>query len=99
ITRFILLSLHGSLPISRGRGGRDVELPQLTADIADVYLVDVSVAVEVDRRRVRGEAEAHVLPVIRRAVFVVLPELRAVREVDGRSEEHTSELQSPDHLV
>jgi len=68
---------------ARRRIGRYVELPELATGVADVHLVDVAVVVQVDRRRVLREAEAHVLAVIRRAVFVVLPEQRAVREVDG----------------
>src|SRR5439155_7882805 len=64
----------------RPRG--DVELPDLPAYVADVDPVDVSVAVQVHGGRVPGDAEGHVLPVVARAVVVVLPELRASREVD-----------------
>src|SRR5256886_13012382 len=50
------------------------ELPDLPAHVADVDPVDVSVAVQVYGGWVRGDAEGHVLPVVERAVVVVLPE-------------------------
>ena len=77
---------RGEEPLARPAGRRtrrDVELPELAAHVTDVHPVDVAVVVQVDRGRVLSEAEVHVLTVVRRAVLVVFPELRAVREVYG----------------
>src|SRR5215510_14735998 len=55
----------------RGRVGRHVELPELATRITDVHAVDVAVVVQVDGGRVLGDAEVHVLAVIRGSVVVV----------------------------
>src|SRR5207244_13607091 len=88
---FFTLSLHDALPISheveRRRLGVAALDPQHEASATGLRLIPL----DLDTRRLQvareGVDTAHLVPGRRRAV------------VHARSEEHTSELQSPDHLV
>src|SRR5207244_11536834 len=84
------LSLHDALPISsRGpaRTRRRNEFPPLRSS----FIQRSALA-----KRRRDECMRHVAPGIH---FVRRPDDDILGRKDTRSEEHTSELQSPDHLV
>src|SRR5207244_11057952 len=91
-------SLHDALPIW---GMRLLERPRPRVD--DAVLRELSVPGERLRRvpRLHHELVVLAVPAARLDRSDPLVDVGVVAEADGkaRSEEHTSELQSPDHLV
>src|SRR5256885_11349049 len=72
-----------------------IDIAAAQQDIRSAGQTDVSWQ-EVAHTRVRAESAPHVA---RRQLRRMRDESNVTREADGRSEEHTSELQSPCNLV
>src|SRR5947208_9746489 len=64
---------------------------------SEIYTLSLHDALPIYHRRDQLDLERHVIA--RHHHLGAGRQLRHARHVSGRSEEHTSELQSPDHLV
>src|SRR5207244_11010001 len=99
LPRASTLSLHDALPICRfPEGTREDALRAVEAASAAFEMWSRTPAEE------RWKLLQRIAAILRNrkhefSAMMVLEESKSWPEADGRSEEHTSELQSPDHLV
>src|SRR5207253_11183903 len=96
--RLYTLSLHDALPISANTPGSElfeqfgfgIELQKLRAGLLAGFR-------ETDH--LRGRDYAHAMAANSRGLQKTFGQIHRAKDRDGRSEEHTSELQSRGHLV